>query len=598
MPRPAAKKVTAAQKWAGNAKLAIGAGNALPPRPPAAARPPPPPRSASAATTMAAPVEGAGATAAASRGPQPANGLRNSGPAEGKSSDNEATDATAAAVNGKASQQKRKRATAAPKTAAAAPVAAVPKKRKSGNGKNSTKVSAPAGDAAGATAPSASTAGSADADASAAQRAAEASERTRRGDEELERQLQLAMEASKFESGRLHSSALTSTSLPEPQPDKQPSMHRKASAQMDRWRSLSTSQSLQQPAGWLAWTEAFCGTVSEGSWVPADPCTGCVDAAGRVEEAKRAGPVPAYIAAFLAGAAKDVTRRYGSSWMRCLRERDEKWWCDIMTPLRSRQVCLFLFKQCELVTMHASMCAGPAMCCGDLRPNRCQLRSMPCLPEFGPNDTRMQVTAMAAQLAQDRPAADGATPSTEFGTAETQEVVAAAAAPTAQPVVDLVDDNSNAAHERAAANAQAGGNATAVDAQRHATQSAVKEPVKPPQQRRNGESASSRTHRLAQLAESREEAELEQRALRERSQLPKTIDGFKKSTVYVLERHIARYQGLKPGTKRLGLHKGESYYDRSCVSDLHSACRWRREGRQVWVAVCRTACSFSVCNSY
>ena len=69
--------------------------------------------------------------------------------------------------------------------------------------------------------------------------------------------------------------------------------------------------------------------------------------------------------------------------------------------------------------------------------------------------------------------------------------------------------------------------------------------------------------------------------MQERRELPKTIDGFKRSTAYVLERHITRYQGLEPGTARLGLHRGEAYYDRSRLSDLHSADRWRREGRQV-----------------
>ena len=87
--------------------------------------------------------------------------------------------------------------------------------------------------------------------------------------------------------------------------------------------------------------------------------------------------------------------------------------------------------------------------------------------------------------------------------------------------------------------------------------------------------------RLAELAEKREEAELEQRALRERHELPKTIDGFRKSKAYILERHVTRSQGLAPGAKRLGMHRGESYYDRASVSDLHSADRWRREGRQV-----------------
>ena len=57
--------------------------------------------------------------------------------------------------------------------------------------------------------------------------------------------------------------------------------------------------------------------------------------------------------------------------------------------------------------------------------------------------------------------------------------------------------------------------------------------------------------------------------------------------MYVLERHITRYQGLQPGARRLGLHRGESYYDRASVSDLHSAERWRREGRQVGWPHCR-----------
>jgi hypothetical protein len=83
------------------------------------------------------------------------------------------------------------------------------------------------------------------------------------------------------------------------------------------------------------------------------------------------------------------------------------------------------------------------------------------------------------------------------------------------------------------------------------------------------------------LAESREDAELQQRELSERHGLPKTIEGFRKHPLYVLERHISRYQSLMPGTAKLGLHRGEAYYDRSRLADLHSAERWRREGREV-----------------
>ena len=39
---------------------------------------------------------------------------------------------------------------------------------------------------------------------------------------------------------------------------------------------------------------------------------------------------------------------------------------------------------------------------------------------------------------------------------------------------------------------------------------------------------------------------------------------------YVLERHIGRYQALKPGTTKLGLHRGEAFYPRDALQDLHT----------------------------
>ncbi len=40
-------------------------------------------------------------------------------------------------------------------------------------------------------------------------------------------------------------------------------------------------------------------------------------------------------------------------------------------------------------------------------------------------------------------------------------------------------------------------------------------------------------------------------------------------------------QAVKPGTAPLGLHRGEPYYPRAELHELHTAERWRREGRCV-----------------
>lgn len=91
-------------------------------------------------------------------------------------------------------------------------------------------------------------------------------------------------------------------------------------------------------------------------------------------------------------------------------------------------------------------------------------------------------------------------------------------------------------------------------------------------------SAAARAHKL--LA-AREDAELAQRAQLAQRSLPTTIDGFKSHPLYVLQRHISRYQDLAPGAKACGLHRGEAYFLREDVCELHTAERWRREGRQV-----------------
>lgn len=44
--------------------------------------------------------------------------------------------------------------------------------------------------------------------------------------------------------------------------------------------------------------------------------------------------------------------------------------------------------------------------------------------------------------------------------------------------------------------------------------------------------------------------------------------------LYILERHIGRYFALKPGTARAGMHRGEAFYPRDALTELHTADRY------------------------
>ena len=96
-----------------------------------------------------------------------------------------------------------------------------------------------------------------------------------------------------------------------------------------------------------------------------------------------------------------------------------------------------------------------------------------------------------------------------------------------------------------------------------------------------GSTSAEQAVQFVRLADRREDAELEQAALKQRQKLPTTVEGFRKHPLYVLKRAIGKYQGLKPGTAPLGLHRGEPYFDRSALSELHSAEKWKRDGREV-----------------
>ncbi|KAK9823314.1 hypothetical protein WJX72_001861 [[Myrmecia] bisecta] len=84
-----------------------------------------------------------------------------------------------------------------------------------------------------------------------------------------------------------------------------------------------------------------------------------------------------------------------------------------------------------------------------------------------------------------------------------------------------------------------------------------------------------------EMRRKREDEELREKITAEKRALPTTIDGFRRHTAFVLERHISKYQALKPGAKKAGLHRGEAYYARGDLVELHTAELWLRAGRQV-----------------
>ncbi|GMH36283.1 hypothetical protein BSKO_04151 [Bryopsis sp. KO-2023] len=85
----------------------------------------------------------------------------------------------------------------------------------------------------------------------------------------------------------------------------------------------------------------------------------------------------------------------------------------------------------------------------------------------------------------------------------------------------------------------------------------------------------------SELQLAREDAELSARATAQQKLVPRTIEEFKKHPVYVLQRHIKKYQSLVPDAVRAGLHRGEGYYLREDLSDVHAPYVWRRLGRVV-----------------
>eukprot|EP00892_Ulva_mutabilis_P007434 jgi/Ulvmu1/5062/UM021_0079.1 len=156
--------------------------------------------------------------------------------------------------------------------------------------------------------------------------ATEAGQRQRRGDEEFERQLQMALLATKED-------ALVSASTASPAAGEQLGGSGPATIHIP---SDSTATAAAQRSASLYWAEVFCGAASDGAWVHADAYAGVVGAPASVEACGRIAPALSYVAAFVDESVKDVTRRYAASFVKTLRARDEKWFTAVMQPLRSK----------------------------------------------------------------------------------------------------------------------------------------------------------------------------------------------------------------------------------------------------------------------
>ncbi|KAM4722293.1 DNA repair protein complementing XP-C cells [Rhinophrynus dorsalis] len=80
--------------------------------------------------------------------------------------------------------------------------------------------------------------------------------------------------------------------------------------------------------------------------------------------------------------------------------------------------------------------------------------------------------------------------------------------------------------------------------------------------------------------EEREDTEFEAKLLDQ--PLPTSITEYKNHPLYVLKRHLLKYEAIYPDTAAiLGYCRGEAVYSRSCVHTLHSRDTWLKDARVV-----------------
>jgi len=86
---------------------------------------------------------------------------------------------------------------------------------------------------------------------------------------------------------------------------------------------------------------------------------------------------------------------------------------------------------------------------------------------------------------------------------------------------------------------------------------------------------------LARRASEHEDRGMAAKGDAARRAVPTTLKGFQKHEQFVLTRHIKTHEVLKPGSQAVGVLKGEAYYNRSDICVVHTADKWKRQGRVV-----------------
>ncbi|KAL4536811.1 hypothetical protein Ndes2437B_g06215 [Nannochloris sp. 'desiccata'] len=318
------------------------------------------------------------------------------------------------------------------------------------------------------------------------------SRKKRRGDVEFERELEVAMAATAFE--RPESAEAVEKTNPAAEDTKSLQSGGRKNQRGGGSTARGAAFGSHQDHVGRYWVEVYCGSTTSGRWVHVCPISGWIDRAEDVEGLAPRGQSLAYVVAFGGhGGAKDVTRRYASSFLSAEKQREGAWWESVLRPLRTR----------EVAALHNAAAAAAA---------------------GGPGGGNMNA-------------------------------------------IDTRDSNT----------APNGLNLPAFGTNRSGPS------LPPPKQQQKIKTNKQKPSPALSLAALREDKELEQRAAAERLTLPTTIDGFKNHATFILSRHITKYQTLVPGSKVLGTHKGEAYYSREDVGEVHTAEKWKRIGREVLV---------------
>ncbi|GBG69118.1 hypothetical protein CBR_g3816 [Chara braunii] len=351
------------------------------------------------------------------------------------------------------------------------------------------------------------------------------------------------------------------------------------------------------------WAEVYCpGEKDGGRWVHFDAARGAVDGADKVAGTFAGWPRPMrYVVGFIGGGAKDITRRYVLRWSAVLPHRvAEDWWDETMRPLRHREAAATSLRARSMASVAQKGQSGP---------NECGTSEVPRLSEqHGPKDGTMGMGQIEGKSSMD--ALPSAAEGDQLETAARHEVEKDArkidsAGKTMMPVDG--DNKADTAatsvgklegcwtddvHAPGAGNRKDGepaNDAKGMTAEKSVLQRCSDGRHDGDQDRRSvavegrrSIPASRSVHNYAEGADdpsAREDMEMATRTLTE--PLPTNQQAYRNHPLYALERWITKYQIIYPRHPVLGFCASFPVYPRECVKVLHTAEGWLREGRKV-----------------